>query len=326
MKKKIAITAGDHAGIGPEIILKAINNISNTIDILLIGNKKIFESVSSELNVKLPDDIEFIDIQADLSKIKIGMNSAESGNLSFLALKKACELANQNTIRAIVTAPISKTAINMAGYNFSGQTEILQKYLAEDKNIKNKAEMLFVSKDFRVLLLTRHIPLSDVTNNLTQEKIIESIAALNNSLKNDFKIKNPQLAICGLNPHAGEDGLIGHEEQDIILPAIDILKQKHNIFIEGPFPADTIWIKAANPYLNNNKQPYDAYIACYHDQGLIPIKLLALYSTVNTTINLPVIRTSPSHGTAFDIAGKNIADYKSMLSSIKLADDLSNIG
>lgn len=323
MNKKIAITAGDHAGIGPEIILKALNTISNTSDILLIGNKEIFDNLSTNLNIKLPDNIEFINIQADLSRIKTGINSAESGNLSFHSLTKACELASKNIVRAIVTAPTSKTAINMAGYDFNGQTEILQKYLAEEKNLQNKAEMLFVSRDFRVLLLTRHIPLADVTKNLTREKIIESISALHNSLKNDFKINNPKLAICGLNPHAGEDGLIGKEEKDVIMPSLDILKRQYNICVEGPFPADTMWIKAANPYLNNNKQPYDAYISCYHDQGLIPIKLLALNSTVNTTINLPIIRTSPSHGTAFDIAGKNIANFESMLCAIKLADDLS---
>jgi 4-hydroxythreonine-4-phosphate dehydrogenase len=320
---KIAITTGDPAGIGPEIIIKALNILSDTSDILLIGNKQIFNKISADINIKLPKNIEIIDIPADLSKIIVGQNSIESGKVSFLALEKACKLANTNMIKAIVTAPLSKTAINMAGYSFSGQTEILQKYLAEDKKINKKAEMLFVAGDFRVLLLTRHIPLSAVPEFLTQENIIESIIALNNSLKKDFKIAKPKLAICGLNPHAGEDGLIGNEEKELLLPAIDILKQKYDINIDGFFPADTMWLKASKPYINNKKQPYDAYIACYHDQGLIPIKLLALNSTVNTTINLPIIRTSPSHGTAFDIAGKNMADYNSMLHAIKLADDLT---
>jgi len=324
MKNKIAITIGDPAGIGPEIIIKALNSLPDSSKYLLIGNKDLFIKTAKNINVKISDDIEVIDISCDISKINIGQFGIESGRLSFLALEKACMLANNQEIRAIVTAPLSKKAINMAGFNFSGQTEILQKYLAEDRGLKNKAEMLFVSKDFRVLLLTRHIKLSSVSEALKPDNIIESINALNNSLIKDFKVLNPKLAICGLNPHAGEDGLIGNEEKDILIPAIKTLKQKCNIDIEGPFPADTLWVKAAKPYFNNKIQTYDAYIACYHDQGLIPIKLLAMDSTVNTTINLPVIRTSPSHGTAFDIAGKNVADYSSMIHAIELSDRISS--
>jgi 4-hydroxythreonine-4-phosphate dehydrogenase len=324
MSKKIAITIGDPVGIGPEIIIKALNSLPDSSKYLLIGNKDIFAKTAESINVKIPENVEIIDIPCDLSGINVGQDGIESGRLSFYALKKACELANSKEIRAIVTAPLSKKAINMAGFNFSGQTEILQKYLATDRGLKNKAEMLFVSKDFRVLLLTRHIKLSSVSESLKSDSIIETINALNNSLIKDFKVSKPRLAICGLNPHAGEDGLIGNEEKETLIPVINELKQKFNIDIEGPFPADTLWVKAAKPYLNDQKQPYDAYIACYHDQGLIPIKLLAMDSTVNVTINLPVIRTSPAHGTAFDIAGKNIANYSSMLHAIKLADTISD--
>jgi len=323
MTKKIAITIGDPAGIGPEIIIKALNSLSDVNNYLLIGNKEIFKNTAKSINVSLPDGIEIIDIPCDISQVKTGQISIESGKLSFLALKKACELANNNIIRAIATAPLSKKAINMAGFNFSGQTEILQKYLAEDLGLDNKAEMLFVSEDFRILLLTRHIKLSSVSASLNADSIIESVNSLNNSLIKDFNVSKPKLAICGLNPHAGEDGIIGNEENDTLIPIINILKKEYNINIEGPFPADTLWVKAAKPYITNQRQPYDAYIACYHDQGLIPIKLLAMDSTVNTTINLPVIRTSPSHGTAYDIAGKNTADYNSMVCAVKLANSLS---
>ncbi|MDD3012937.1 MAG: 4-hydroxythreonine-4-phosphate dehydrogenase PdxA [Candidatus Gastranaerophilales bacterium] len=323
MKNKIAITIGDPAGIGPEIIIKALDSLSDNNKYLLIGNKDLFTKTAKNINTKIPDNIEIIDVPCDISKINIGQVGIESGRLSFLALHKACELTNNKEIRAIVTAPLSKKAINLAGFNFSGQTEILQKYLAEDMCLSNKAEMLFVSKDFRVLLLTRHIKLASVSESLKPNNIIESINALNNSLIKDFKVLKPKLAICGLNPHSGEDGLIGNEEKAILIPVINTLKQKYNIDIAGPFPADTLWIKAAKPYLNSERQPYDAYIACYHDQGLIPIKLLAMDSTVNTTINLPIIRTSPSHGTAFDIAGKNIADFSSMRHAIDLADTIS---
>ncbi|OGI21973.1 MAG: 4-hydroxythreonine-4-phosphate dehydrogenase PdxA [Candidatus Melainabacteria bacterium RIFOXYA12_FULL_32_12] len=319
--KKIAITIGDPTGIGPEIIIKSINSLDIPAkEYILIGNKEIFHKVSSKINQPLPDNLDIIDIPCDISKISAGQPNIESGKLSYLALKKACQLAQNNEIRAIVTAPLSKEAINMAGYHYSGQTEILQDYLG---NKNEQAEMLFVARDFRVLLLTRHIPLKDVPQALTQDKIINTILALNKSLTKDFNTIKPRLAVCGLNPHAGENGLLGTEEQEIIIPAINKLKEKYNINIEGPFPADTMWNKAAKPYIEENPQPYQAYVACYHDQGLIPIKLLAMDFTVNMTINLPIIRTSPSHGTAFDIASKNIANYNSMKEAIDLAYSIS---
>lgn len=318
-KKKIAITMGDPTGIGPEIIVKALDSLTiKPEDYLLIGNKELFKQTASDIEIKLDENIEIIDIPSDKSQIEIGTPGIESGKSSFLALEKACELAINDEIKAIVTAPVSKQAINMAGYHYSGQTEILQKYLS------GQAEMLFVAGDFKVLLLTRHIPISKVPESLNADHIINSIKALNNSLINNFGISNPKLAICGLNPHAGEAGLIGNEENEIIIPAINKLKDDYSINTEGPFPADTVWIKASKPYLENKPQPYDAYIACYHDQGLIPIKLLAMNKTVNVTINLPIIRTSPSHGTAFDIAGKNIANYSSMQEAIKLALAISS--
>ena len=318
--KKIAITIGDPAGIGPEIIIKALNVLCFDNDkFILIGNKEIFHKTAKEAGLSLDSDIEIIDIPSPVAKIKTGELSIESGRLSFYALEYACALANDRKINAIVTAPLSKMAINMAGYHYSGQTEVLEKYIGKGK----KAEMLFVANDFRIMLLTRHIPLAKVPQSLSVKKIVESTISLYNSLVNNFKIPTPKIAICALNPHAGEEGLLGNEEQEIIIPAINKLKQEFNINIEGPFPADTVWLKAGKPFLNDTPQPYDAYIACYHDQGLIPVKLLAMDSTVNTTINLPIIRTSPSHGTAYDIAGKNIANSKSMESAIKLAHELS---
>ena len=318
--KKIAITIGDPSGIGPEIIIKALNSLNFSSDkFLLIGNKEIFHKTSRELGLKLDDNIEIVNIPCPISKIKSGEESIESGKLSFYALEQACTLANKGILSGIVTAPLSKNAINLAGFHYSGQTEILEKYCGNG----NKAEMLFVANDFRVMLLTRHIPLADVSNALTVEKIVDSTIALNNSLINNFKISKPRIAICGLNPHAGEHGLLGDEENNTLIPAIHKLRNEHDIDIDGPFPADTIWLKAGKPFLNNHPQPYNAYVACYHDQGLIPIKLLAMDSTVNTTINLPILRTSPSHGTAFDIAGQNIANPKSMKAAIKLAYELT---
>lgn len=322
--KKIAVTIGDVGGIGSEIIIKAINTpeiSANSDKFLLIGNRNRFYKTAAELGFNFPKDIEIYDIPLDISKIAIGKPTIEAGKHSFLALKKACELANQRKIGAIATAPLSKEAINLAGYNYTGQTEILEEFLGSETNVH--AEMLFVAEKLRVMLLTRHIKLASISSALTTDGIIKSILALNNSLIKDFKLNNPRIAVCGLNPHAGENGLLGNEEVDLIKPALNNLVNEHKISIDGPFPADTLWAKAANAYFNGDTLPYDAYVACYHDQGLIPVKMLAMDKAVNTTINLPVIRTSPSHGTAYDIAGQNKANYQSMIEAINLAVKLS---
>lgn len=363
MKKtnnKLAITIGDVGGIGPEIIVKALNSpeLSASIDnIVLIGNKNFLYRTAIEFGYDFPQNIEFYDIPLDVSKVLIGEPTVEAGKHSFLAVKTACELAKQGYINAIATAPVSKEAINKAGYYYTGQTEILEEFLGTkpsfeanaiipvksarlkrvSKFLKTKIkkiipgiikkykqvsqpEMLFVADDLKVLLLTRHIKLDAITSVLTIEGIIKSVLALNNSLIKDFKVQNPKIAICGLNPHAGENSLFGNEEDYIIKPALNKLRKEYNIFIEGPFPADALWAKTAKYYLNKEKLPYDAYVACYHDQGLIPVKMLAMDKAVNTTINLPVIRTSPSHGTAYDIAGQNKANCQSMIEAINLAN------
>ena len=326
MKKneKIAITIGDVGGIGPEIIIKALNSPEIFVspdEIMLIGNKDLFYSTTAELGLNLPQKIEIFDIPLDVSKIITRKPTVESGKHSFLALKTACEFASKGEVRAIVTAPTSKEAMNNAGYHYTGQTEILEKFLAGKSG--SNPEMLFVAENLRVMLLTRHIKLDSVASSLTIEGIIKSILALNKSLIKDFNLVKPRIAVCGLNPHAGENGLLGEEEDYLIKPALDKLINEHKIFIEGPFPADTLWAKAANAYIKGEDLPYDAYVACYHDQGFIPVKMLAMDKAVNTTINLSVIRTSPSHGTAYDIAGQNKANYQSMIEAINLANILS---
>jgi 4-hydroxythreonine-4-phosphate dehydrogenase len=322
--KKIAITIGDVGGIGPEIIIKALNSPEISADLsefLLIGNQNLLYNTAVELGLNLPEEIEVFDIPLDISKIVIGKPTLEAGKHSFIAVKTACRLANSGEIKAIVTAPVSKEAINNAGYHYSGQTEILEEYLGSEKGLQ--PEMLFVAENLRVMLLTRHIKLDSVSSALSVDGIIKSILALNNSLVKDFKLINPKIAVCGLNPHAGENGLLGNEENCLIKPAIEKLGNKYGISINGPFPADTLWAKTANAYIKKEGLPYDAYVVCYHDQGLIPVKMLAMDKAVNTTINLPVIRTSPSHGTAYDIAGQNKANYQSMIEAINLANNLS---
>lgn len=304
---KIAITTGDPNGIGAEITIKALNLLNlPPKDIVIISNSKILNAYSNAGVLK--NNYEIIEIDYP-EKIVPGEVSASAGNFAFRALEKACEIKP----KFIVTAPISKEAMHLAGHNFNGQTEVLENFLAHKGQ---KAEMLFVSKDFRVLLLTRHCALKDVSDFLTKEVIIEKVERLRSYFQNKLLIKKPSFALCALNPHAGENGIIGTEEDEIIIPAIEAVRNR-GINITNPLPADTLFIGGVQNYLRGEKLPYDCYIACYHDQGLIPIKAVASEKTVNMTIGLDIIRTSPSHGTAFDIAGKNIANPESMIEAIK---------
>ncbi|CDE60047.1 4-hydroxythreonine-4-phosphate dehydrogenase 1 [Fusobacterium sp. CAG:439] len=290
---KIAITTGDPNGIGAEITIKALNTLNLPVEkVLLISNRKVLDFYG-----KLNSDYEILEIPYD-AEIEPGKVTKAAGEFSFLSVKKACEI----NAKAIVTAPVAKNALHLAGYNFNGQTEILQKFLAHDNQL---AEMLFVAGKFRVLLLTRHVALKDIV--LTKDMVIEKILNLKDFFVKHFGIYEPKFALCGFNPHAGEDGILGREEIDILIPAVVELRKK-GVNITNPLPADTLFIKAMN---------YDCCIANYHDQGLIPIKTVAGEKTVNMTIGLDIIRTSPGHGTAFDIAGKNIADETGMISAIK---------
>lgn len=301
-KNKIAITTGDPNGIGAEITIKALNQLDLPEDkIILISNKKVLDFYG-----KLYKNYEIIEIPYN-GNILPGVITKEAGEFSFQSLKKVCEIKP----KAIVTAPVAKNALHLAGHVYNGQTEVLQKYLAHDNQL---AEMLFVARNFRVLLLTRHCALKEI--NLTKDIVITKIKNLVKTFEKHFGIKNPKFALCGFNPHAGEDGILGREELDILIPAVEEL-QKQGINITKPLPADTLFVKAAKYYFNNQKDEYDCYIANYHDQGLIPIKTVAGEKTVNTTIGLDIIRTSPGHGTAFDIAGKNIASPDSMIEAIK---------
>ena len=307
---KIAITTGDPNGIGAEITIKALNKLDlNPQDVVLISNIKILDFYG-----KLDKEYEIIEIPFDFD-IKAGEVTAESGEFSFQSVKKACEIG----ARAIVTAPVAKNSLYLAGHKFNGQTEILQQYLAHDGQL---AEMLFLANNFRVLLLTRHVALKDI--NSTKDLVVEKVLNLKEFFNKHFGIENPRFALCGFNPHAGEDGILGREEIEILSPAVNELHKK-GIDITKPLPADTLFVDAAREYLSfgnnkagaNNRPVYDCYIANYHDQGLIPIKTVAGDKTVNMTIGLDIIRTSPGHGTAFDIAGKNIADETGMIEAIK---------
>lgn len=300
---KIIITTGDPNGLGAEITIKALKALNLPKEkIAIISNKKILNYYG-----KLDKNYEIIEIPYNENDIKVGQVTKEAGEFSFQSLKLACELKP----KAIVTSPVAKNALHLAGHNFNGQTEVLQHFLAHDNQL---AEMLFVANGFRVLLLTRHCALKEIT--LTQDVVVTKIKNLVKTFQKQFGINKPKFALCGFNPHSGEDGILGREEIDILIPAVQEL-QNAGIDITMPLPADTLFVDAAKNYLKNTKDKYDCYIANYHDQGLIPIKTVAGENTVNMTIGLDIVRTSPGHGTAFDIAGKNIASPNGMIAAIK---------
>lgn len=300
--EKIAILTGDPNGIGAEVTIKALNTLNlPSKNIMLITNSRILRK-----NIPLINNYDVVEVDYD-GNIEFGKIDSTAGDFAFRCLQKACELKP----KFIVTAPTSKEAMHLAGHCYNGQTEVLERFLAHNGQ---KAEMLFVSKDFRVLLLTRHVSLKNVK--ISKELVIEKVERLRNYFQTKLNINKPSFALCALNPHAGEHGIIGTEELDNMFPAVEMLR-KRGINITNPLPADTLFIDAVQNYIKCDKIPYDCYIACYHDQGLIPIKSIASEKTVNMTIGLDIIRTSPSHGTAFDIAGKGVANPESMIEAIK---------
>lgn len=291
---KIAITTGDKRGIGKEITKKALDILKpRHEDVLIIGEK----------------------IDVDYDFIEIG--EIENGAFCYKSLELACELALKGEIKGLVTAPVSKFELHKSGYKFGGQTEVIESLLTHDNQ---KAQMIFIADNLKVMLLTRHCALKDVK--LTIEDIVEQSKILNNFLIEKYNIKNPKIALCALNPHCGEEGILGREEIEILNPAVEILNKKE-ISISKPISADALFARVGREYLNKEKLSYDAILACYHDQGLCPIKALAFDKAINTTIGLDIIRTSPSSGTAYDIAGKGIASPNSMIEAIKLALKLS---
>jgi 4-phospho-D-threonate 3-dehydrogenase / 4-phospho-D-erythronate 3-dehydrogenase len=318
----IGITMGDPAGIGPEICAKALaaSEVHVVANCLVIGDKKaVREGIKAaklpniEINsIKKVTEAKFsrgvIDV-LDLNNVspglKMGQVSKAAGQASVEYLEKAIKLALDGQIDAITTGPINKEAINKAGYKFQGHTEIL----AARTKAKDYA-MMFVSDTLWVMLVTTHVALKDVSKNLDKNSILKKIKLAHETL---YKLrgKKPRIGVAGLNPHAGESGLFGDEEQKIIGPAVNEAK-KLGINVKGPLSPDAIFYLA-------NIGMFDIVIAMYHDQGLIPLKLLSFNKSVNVTVGLPIIRTSVDHGTGFDIAGKGWANPQSLIEAIKVA-------
>ena len=308
MKKiKIGITMGDPAGIGPEIIAKALpsKGLRNLADFVIIGDRWVFDK--SCQRSAFSSQLKFIDLaNVNRKKFRFGVMTKENGKASLEYIDQALQLLRKKEIDCLVTAPVSKEAIKHAGINFSGHTE----YLAKKTHAKHFVMMLIVDK-LRVSVVTRHIPLAKVSKAVSIQDVLTTIKLSSLALKTIFQIKNPKIGVCGLNPHSGEGGLVGNEEDRIIIPAIKKAK-KLNKNIVGPLAADSIFSKALI-----NK--FDCIVAMYHDQGLIPVKMLGFDRGVNLTLGLPFIRTSPDHGTAFNIAGRGIASCNSLVYAIKLA-------
>ena len=332
---RLVLTLGDPAGIGPEVILKALSDPNACIncDVTVVGSLEVITETYTKLrqteNLEFlanPADLSILDVQQDLhikSNIVTGMGNAASGAASFAYMEAAiaCTLAGQ--FDGIVTGPIAKAGWKAAGYNYPGQTELLA-----HKSGTARVGMLFVARSphtgwtLRTLLATTHIPLCQVAEVLTPQLMTEKLDLLVECLESDFGLDKARIAIAGLNPHSGEQGQLGHEEQDWLIPWLELeRKNRPNLQLDGPIPPDTMWVKPGQAWYGDAKIPNiaDAYLALYHDQGLIPVKLMAFDRAVNTSIGLPFIRTSPDHGTAFDIAGKGIADATSMKAAIELA-------
>jgi len=288
-KPNIGITVGDPAGIGPEIAMKAA------------ADPRVRE-------VCLPS-LDGPHTAAEIARYRLGQVSAEAGRAAYDAIVRAVADAQAGTIDAIATAPVNKEALALAGLPWKGHTDLLAHLTGSAR-----VAMMFYSEELRVVLATIHVPLAEVPRMLTRE-LVDGIVELTATAMPRFGYPRPRLALAGLNPHAGEHGVIGTEDEAVLRPAVASARER-GIDITGPWPGDTVFGRAV-------RGEFDAVIACYHDQGLIPVKLLAFGHAVNVTLGLPIVRTSVDHGTAFDIAGTGKADESSLVDAIRLAAKLA---
>ena len=326
MKPTIAITAGDINGVGYEIILKSLINphICEICRPIVYGNAKVarqhMQTMDEEYrniqwniiqDPKQAKDgrLNLITCYGDETPLQLGVSTPEAGQASLKSLQRACQDLKNGLVHAIVTAPINKDNIQSDDFRYSGHTEYLTQQFGEGKD----SLMMMISDRMRVALVCNHTPIAKVAETITEERILSKLAVLNETLKKDFSCRKPRIAVLALNPHAGDNGLIGEEETNIIRPAV-AKAQEQDIWAFGPYSADGFF--GAGQYNH-----FDAVLAMYHDQGLAPFKALDM-SGVNFTAGLPVVRTSPDHGTAYSLAGKNEADATSMLHAIYAAIDI----
>jgi 4-hydroxythreonine-4-phosphate dehydrogenase len=298
----IVITMGEPAGIGPEVAVAAFRRLSGHIGahpLRLIGDPGVLSACGDVPPAAI------IATKAKAARVP-GVPNAGNAAATIEAISLAVELAMNGGAAALVTAPINKAVLMQTGFRFPGHTDFLAELTGA-----TRAVMMLASDTLRVVPLTVHIPLADVPRSIDLRSIVETAEITLAALRRDFALAVPRLAVAGLNPHAGEDGVLGPEEMDVIVPAIAALRERGHT-VAGPLPSDTMFHAEA-------RARYDAALCMYHDQALIPIKTLSFWEGVNVTLGLPVVRTSPDHGTGFDIAGRGIADSRSMIAAVKLA-------
>jgi 4-hydroxythreonine-4-phosphate dehydrogenase len=316
-KPVIGISTGDINGIGPELIIKTFTD-ARMLDMctpVVFGSNKVinfYRRVSGDANINYQiirdpgkaaqRQLNILNCWEEDVTITPGQLNEVGGKYAVRALVSAAQALRENRIQGLITAPIHKNNTQSIEFNFTGHTPYLKSLFEV-----NDVVMLMIAENFRVGLVTEHVPVSEISRHITRDNILSKLSLINHSLIRDFGIDRPKIAVLGLNPHAGDEGLIGREEEDIIKPAIK--EAKNNYIIAGPFSADAFFARGQH-------LKFDAVLAMYHDQGLIPFKSLANTSGVNFTAGLPGVRTSPDHGTAFDIAGKNAADPSSFLESV----------
>lgn len=323
-KIKVGITQGDINGIGYEVIFKTLadNRIFESFIPVIYGSSKVAAyhrkalnianfSLNSIRNVEEAHNkrVNIINCLDDNIRVELGKSTTIGGNAAFMALKMAVGDLKEGKIDVLITAPINKKNIQSESFNFPGHTEYLQQQAGQ-----GEALMLMVSDSMKVGVVTGHVALKDIPSKITKQSILSKLRTLNETLIMDFSIRKPRIAVLGLNPHAGDQGVLGSEEQDIIIPALDEAKQE-GIMALGPYPADGLF--GSEQFRN-----FDAILAMYHDQGLAPFKALTFSKGVNYTAGLPFIRTSPDHGTAFEIAGQDKANHESFRQAVYMAVDI----
>ncbi len=311
---RIAVTHGDPNGIGPEVVLKSLTRarLSRYVETVLVGSPKVFRLHAERMGLgeRALDSVEIVDpVPGSRAAVQFGEITQQAGRLAMKAVEKATDMALLGKVEALVTAPISKEAISLAGFDVPGHTEFIAR-----RAKSNAYAMMLVADALRIGLVTGHIAIWDVPKRITEKAVVDSIQVMVRSLKRDFGITKPKIAVLGLNPHAGDGGVLGREEGKAIAPAIEDCRRRGTLAF-GPFAADGFF--GVGSWRN-----YDATLAMYHDQGLVAFKALAFESGVNFTAGLPIVRTSPDHGTAFNIAGKNAASEGSMCSAMLLARDI----
>ncbi len=308
----IGITMGDAAGIGPEVIVKAVDSgeLSSICRTVIIGDRAHLEQVANSIGISRDKIGEVIDLNNLPETVEYGVDSEVAGRASAEYIIKAVELCRSGEIDAIATAPISKRSLHLGGYDFQGHTEFLA-HLTETKRFK----MSFFGGNLRVVLLSTHLPLTAAIERVKRDGLIDLIDFANDKIS-QLLGRDIRIAVAGLNPHASEGGMFGHEEADEVTPAVEHCRAL-GIDVSGPYSPDTIFLRCFNG-------DFDAVVALYHDQATIPVKALSFNKAVNVTLGLPIIRTSVDHGTAYDIAGRGVAEHGSMLAAIKLAAELAS--